>query len=83
MALYVNAAGITINRTHHPMVHPTKGWRGFARPAGKANRRRALIHAGWLLVPLSRANRLSDLRWNPCRWAWRRTLARCLGIRRH
>lgn len=41
-------------RTHHPFLHPTKGWRSFARP-GKTNRRRKLIHQGALLVPESRA----------------------------
>lgn len=45
-------------RTHHAWLHPTKGWRNFARPSG-TNRRRRLIHQGALFVPGSREhNRL-------------------------
>lgn len=38
-----------IIRTTHPWLHPTKGWRHFARPAG-TNRRRRLIFQGQLMV---------------------------------
>jgi hypothetical protein len=50
----------------HPFLHPTKGWRNFARPAG-TNRRRKLIPTGFLMVRKSRSYRLSQLRWSPCR----------------
>jgi hypothetical protein len=53
-------------RTAHPFLHPTKGWRRFARP-GKANRRRKLIHQGYLMVKDSNAYNRSQLRLNPCR----------------
>ena len=36
-------------RSHHPWLHPTKGWRQFARPR-KTNRRRKLIPVGRLMV---------------------------------
>lgn len=35
----------TVIRTHHPFLHPTKGWRQFARP-GKPGQRRRLIPQG-------------------------------------
>jgi len=41
-----------VRRTHHAWLHPRKGWRNFARPAG-TNRRRRLIHMGALSVPKS------------------------------
>lgn len=53
-------------RTCHPFLHPTKGWRNFARP-GKANRRRKLIPTGYLMVPKSHAYRINRLQWTPCR----------------
>lgn len=53
-------------RTTHPFLHPTKGWRNFARSAG-TNRRRKLVHQGWLLVPRSAAWRIAKLRWDPSR----------------
>jgi hypothetical protein len=44
-------------RTHHKLIHPTKGWRGCSRPAG-TNRRRRLIPALASSVPGSHeANR--------------------------
>lgn len=43
---------IKVKRTHHQFIHPTKGWRMFARP-GKANSRRKLIRQGMLMVPES------------------------------
>lgn len=75
---------VVITRTKHAFLHPTKGWRSFARP-GKANRRRRLNRTGFLMVEQSRAHRLNALHWNPCRWAWRRTLDRILArpIRAH
>lgn len=33
----------------HPWLHPTKGWRDFARPRG-TNKRRKLIRQGELMV---------------------------------
>jgi hypothetical protein len=36
-------------RTHHPWLHPTKGWRMFSRPRG-TNKRRKLIPQGLLCV---------------------------------
>lgn len=58
--------GVEMTRTHHPFLHPTKGWRSFARP-GKANRRRKLIRVGAGMVPNSHAFRVNALRWSPCR----------------
>lgn len=46
---------IKVTRTHHPFLHPTKGWQKFAHH-GKANRRRKLIRQGMLQVPHSKAN---------------------------
>lgn len=40
--------------TTHRFLHPTKGWRMFARPR-KTNRRRKLIPQGVLLVPHCKA----------------------------
>jgi hypothetical protein len=45
-------------------AHPTKGYRGFARPRG-TNTRRKLIPTGACLVPLSHEHRLMDLDWDP------------------
>jgi hypothetical protein len=36
-------------RTTHPWLHPTKGWRQFARH-GKANRRRKLVPQGQIYI---------------------------------
>ena len=36
-------------RTHHPWLHPTKGWRMFSRPRG-TNKRRKLVKQGLLCV---------------------------------
>lgn len=58
--------GVEMVRTHHPFLHPTKGWRSFARP-GKANRRRKLIPTGVGMVPKSHAYRARQLQWSPCR----------------
>lgn len=38
-----------VRRSAHPWLHPTKGWRQFARPR-KTNRRRKLILQGRLMV---------------------------------
>lgn len=65
-----HSAGLTIQmtRTHHPFLHPTKGWRSFARPAkGKSNRRRKLIRMGGLLVGGSNASMAIHRRFNKCR----------------
>ena len=40
---------VKVGRTHHAFLHPTKGWRKFARPR-KTNRRRKLIPMGRFLV---------------------------------
>jgi hypothetical protein len=44
----------TKKRNHHPFLHPTKGWRDFARPSkakpGGARRRRKLTEEGRRLV---------------------------------
>lgn len=56
-------------------AHPTKGFRGFARPR-KTNTRRKLIPVGTNIVPLSRVNRLKELRWDPKLANWREALAR-------
>lgn len=61
-------------RTTHPFLHPTKGWRNFARPAG-TNRRRKLIHQGWLSVRKSHAYRIAALRWDPSRANFAKTQA--------
>lgn len=68
MSFFTKSRGdepVEMIRTHHPFLHPTKGWRSFARP-GKANRRRKLIAQGSNLVPGSRANLIRHRRWNKC-----------------
>ncbi len=57
-------------------AHPTKGFRGFARPR-KANsrQRRRLIPCGRCLVPLSHIAQVEDLRWSPVRAERRKTRA--------
>lgn len=55
-------------------AHPTKGYRGFARP--KTNRRRRLIPTGACLNKLSREARRNQLAWDPKLANWARTRER-------
>lgn len=52
-------------------AHARKGYRGLSRPRG-TNKRRALTKTGAVLVPLSRANRLTETVANGARWLWNR-----------
>lgn len=68
----------------HPWLHPTKGWRNFARPSG-TNRRRRLIPVGAGMVPGSHEyNRrsLSGGRWPKFSTKVKRFM-RSLGIGNH